>query len=219
MSGKDNSYKVEISQTEERMYGDKKSTLEIGDALEMELIEMIKTRMKGGPKKYILTGGPGTGKSSIILALEQMGEYTIREAAEDYIKYKQASGQPEPWTEPDFQDRILDLQMQREERIHPKAERVFIDRGLADGAAYAEEGLGTYERIMAEAGKEKYEKIFIIENLGFTEKTEVRREDQEEAIRIGEKLEQIYKDLGYKPIRIPAGPVKERMKRILAEIE
>ncbi|MEA3514516.1 MAG: AAA family ATPase [Nanoarchaeota archaeon] len=34
----------------------------------------------------MLTGGSGSGKSSIILALEQQGEFVIREAAEDYIK-------------------------------------------------------------------------------------------------------------------------------------
>ena len=44
-------------------------------------------------KKYVLSGGPGSGKSSILLGLEQLGEYIVREAAEDYIKYKQAQGQ------------------------------------------------------------------------------------------------------------------------------
>ena len=43
-------------------------------------------------KKYILTGGPGSGKSSILLGLEQQGETIIREAAEDYIKHQQAQG-------------------------------------------------------------------------------------------------------------------------------
>ena len=61
-------------------------------------------------KKYILTGGPGTGKSSLILALEQAGYATIREAAEDYIRFRQAMGQPEPWTEEDFQALLRDLQ-------------------------------------------------------------------------------------------------------------
>ena len=50
-------------------------------------------------KKYILTGGPGTGKSTLILALEQEGYATVPEAAEAYIKYRQAMGKPDPWTE------------------------------------------------------------------------------------------------------------------------
>ena len=125
-------------------------------------------------QRYVLTGGPGSGKSSIILALEQQGESIIREAAEDYIKLRQAQGQETPWIEPDFQDRILDLQIQRELRIPLFAERVFIDRGLADGMAYEVEGRKTYERIKAETNKTKYEQIFIIARLDDIKKTAIK---------------------------------------------
>lgn len=47
-------------------------------------------------KKYVITGGPGTGKSSIILALEKKGEHIVHEAAEDFIKLQQARGIKEP---------------------------------------------------------------------------------------------------------------------------
>lgn len=170
-------------------------------------------------KKYVLTGGPGTGKSSILLALEQRGEYIVREAAEDYIRLRQAQGQPEPWTETDFQNRILELQIQREARIEKGIERAFIDRGLADGLAYAQAGTETYERIKQAAEKAGYEKIFLVEDLGKTEKTEIRREDHEEAVRLGKKLEKIYQEKGYEVSKIPAGTVEERAEKVLAEIE
>lgn len=168
-------------------------------------------------KKYILTGGPGTGKSTLILALEKQGEHIIKEAAEDHIKLRQAQGQPEPWTEPDFQDEILDLQIQREQRIPKEAERVFIDRGATDGLAYAQPGTEIYKRLLQEAKTRKYEKVFLIETLGTTEKTEVRRENHEEAVKLAQKLEQIYKYLGYEVIRIPVGTVQERLEKILKE--
>lgn len=170
-------------------------------------------------QKYVLTGGPGSGKSSIILALEMQEEYVIREAAEDYIRLRQAQGQPQPWTEADFQDRILDIQMQREARIPLDAERVFIDRGLADGLAYAKEGTATYKRIKAETEKARYEKIFIIEPLEYTERTEVRRENHDEALRLGEKLNEVCKKLGYEPIRISSGTLEARVHDIRMEIE
>ena len=166
-------------------------------------------------KRYVLTGGPGTGKSCILKALETRGEHTIQEAAEDYIKLRQAQGQPEPWTEPDFQDKILELQVQREDRIHPEAERVWLDRGVADGLAYAEPGTETYERIMQEAEKRHYDKIFLVEHLSHTDKNKVRREDHEEAKKLGEKLQEVYKSLGYEIITIPAGPLEERVARVL----
>ena len=166
-------------------------------------------------KTYILTGGPGTGKSSLILALEQRGEYTIREAAEDHIKLRQANGIKEPWTEPDFQDLILDLQLKREKRIPAGTERAFIDRGLPDGLAYAKEGTATYERIFSESRNKNYTTIFLVETLGTTEKTETRRENHEEATKLGNKLEKIYTQLGYKPIRIKTGTLQERLEEIL----
>jgi predicted ATPase len=168
--------------------------------------------------KYVLTGGPGTGKSSIILALEQMGEYVVREAAEDVITVMQARGIKEPWREQGFQDKILALQIQREERIPKEAKRIFIDRSAADGLAYTEPGTSIHQRVLEESRKRRYDKIFLIEQLGFTEKTKVRRECHEEALQKGKMLEDIYKQFGYDIIRILAGPLDERVTNILKEI-
>lgn len=171
-------------------------------------------------KKYVLTGGPGTGKSSIILALKQKGEYVVREAAEDYIRLRQAQCQKEPWTEPDFQDKVLRLQLQREAKIPSKAKRVFIDRGLADGLAYYQIAGKKPSRQMIKAirkmKKERpYEKVFLIKNLGICEKTCVRREGMEEALKLEKLQEQNYKLLGYEVIKIPAGHLKNRIKKIM----
>jgi predicted ATPase len=179
-------------------------------------------------QKYILTGGPGSGKSSIIRALEMQGEYTIDEAAEDYIRYRQAQGIAEPWKEGDFQEKILDLQVQREARTrgkevtslyNPVPPRVFIDRGIHDGLAYAQPRTETYRKIEEEARKRQYEKIFLIENLGQTERTGVRREDQEQALELERKLEQIYESFGFKSIKIPAAPLQERVDTLLRNLE
>lgn len=174
-------------------------------------------------KKYILTGGPGTGKSSIILALEQQGEYVIREAAEDYIRLRQAQGQPEPWTEPNFQDKILELQLQREEKIPIGTKKVFIDRGILDGLAYYQiAGKEPSEQMIHAMRKVKherpYEKIFLIKNLGTCEKNEIRRENITEAIRLEKLQEQNYMLLGYEIMRIHSGSLKERVEKIMFEI-
>jgi len=168
-------------------------------------------------KKYILTGGPGSGKSSIVLALEDMGEHIIREAAEDVIRREQARGYKEPWFEKGFQEKILGLQIQREERIPKEAERCFLDRGIYDGLAYSEKGSEIFKRIRAmDQGYEG--KVFLVENRGSTEKTQVRRESQEEALEVERNLERIYKELGYEVIRIPDATVEERTKLVLENL-
>ncbi len=170
-------------------------------------------------KRYILTGGPGSGKSSILLDLEIChGEHVVREAAEDYIKSRQAKGKKDPWTEPDFQDRILDLQLQRESRVPNNAKRVFIDRGVADGLAYAMPLSETFKRIEFKSKRIRYDQVFLIEPLEQTEKNEVRRENRDESLILGRKLEQIYSGFGYEPISIASGPLEERVQKILLYI-
>ena len=61
-------------------------------------------------RKYILTGGPGSGKSSILLELRSRGNTIVREAAEDVIRLEQARGNTKPWELPEFQRKILELQ-------------------------------------------------------------------------------------------------------------
>lgn len=161
--------------------------------------------------KIVLTGGPGSGKSSLLLTLEKEGEYIIREAAEDHIKYMQAKGCKEPWKDPDFQKDILELQILRESKVPDSAKRVFIDRGLYDGLAYVDKGSELYRKILDEASKMEYEKIFLVESLDTVVNTGVRREDYSEAIELGKKLEDIYKEVGYEIIKVPATTIESRL--------
>lgn len=48
-------------------------------------------------RRYILTGTPGCGKTSLIRALEMTGASVVAEAATDIIAYKQMQGVAEPW--------------------------------------------------------------------------------------------------------------------------
>ncbi len=184
-------------------------------------------------KRYVLTGGPGSGKSSILVALELKGHQVIREAAEDYIKYQQALGVKEPWLEEDFQEKIFWLQRNRETisllKDNPY-QPVFIDRGLYDNYAYEPEdtkfykeletfllGKGRKTSILRELGTTNtlYTKVFLIEHPGSIESNEVRRENVDQALFLEKKLEEIYKTCRYEVVRIPFLPLEDRVKEII----
>ena len=86
---------------------------------------------------YAITGGPSSGKTSIIKELEKQGEQVIHEAATDWIIKKVESGISEPWKEESFTLDILKLQLEREEPWLSKEGKVFVDRGIFDIYPYA----------------------------------------------------------------------------------
>ena len=61
-------------------------------------------------KRYIITGTPGCGKTSVIRALELTGASVVSEAATDLIAFRQAQDDQEPWKHPNFIDDIVRLQ-------------------------------------------------------------------------------------------------------------
>ncbi len=166
-------------------------------------------------KKFVITGGPGAGKTTLILKLEEMGEVVVHESASDHIKLRQDQGITEPWKEKFFQTDILKLQLFRESRIPKKSKRVFIDRGIIDGLAYLDKRSNEYKSIYKEAKKSKYTKVFFVESLKNVEKTKIRRENKKEAEKLAKKFKEIYCSFGFEVIVIPAVSVGERVQLIL----
>jgi len=63
-------------------------------------------------KRFILTGTPGAGKTTILRQLEIEGFDVVEEAATNVIALEQAKGVAEPWLQGGFLD-MVDLQRRR----------------------------------------------------------------------------------------------------------
>ena len=171
---------------------------------------------------HILTGAPGAGKTSIILALTQMGHATVAEAATDINAQMMAEGTAEPWRAPDFIDRITHLQQQRlstaMQEAHP---HYFHDRSLFCTLALAEYlNLPPSPSLLAECERLMHNAtfahdVFFIEPLGFIENTSIRRISYENTLKFGAVHERVYERYGYNLIRIPPAPVAARIALIL----
>ena len=125
-------------------------------------------------RRFILTGAPGAGKTSIIRQLEMDGFGVVEEAATDLIALAQARGIDEPWTDPSFIDSIVDLQQRRQIRASCQPDEVqFHDRSSVCTAALAvylgRPISGTLSRELERVKTEEiYQKrVFFIRNLGF----------------------------------------------------
>lgn len=173
-------------------------------------------------EKIVLTGAPGSGKSSVNRILEyEYGERIIVESAEDMIKTLKRQGYEKPWELKDFQDRVLKLQLQREAQLEKFPGRVFIDRGVLDQLAYYQiQGKSCSEALqIALTEHEGYYKVFLLERGEKCENNDVRRETAQEANRHQKLHYENYTNAGYKVERIkwnddPSKRAKEIIKRM-----
>lgn len=186
-------------------------------------------------KRYILTGTPGAGKTTVLRRLEEMGYAVVEEAATDVIARGQARGEPEPWTGETFIDRVVALQRERE-RERETAARAADPAGnpVGDPIADPTAGVRIFDRSpicthalsvylnrpvsaalsaeldrIARAGSYRRE-VFFLRNLGFCEPTAARRIDFEESLRFERVHEESYRAFGYEPIDIAAADPNER---------
>lgn len=172
-------------------------------------------------KRYILTGAPGAGKTTILRCLATLGYATVEEAATAVIADEQVRGDAEPWRRPSFIAKIVALQRRRQMQSIITAPLVqFFDRSPVCTHALSTyvghpipEALSTeIERIARERIYDR--RVFFIRNLGFCEQTEARRISFEDSLTFERLHEQTYRAFGYELIYIPAGPLPERVTTI-----
>lgn len=172
-------------------------------------------------KRYILTGAPGAGKTTLIRRLESLGHAVVREAATDVVAAMESEGVAEHWKDGGFIARITGLQRAR--RLAPcEAPVQFHDRSAVCVLALARFlGLAVppllTEELAAIADERIFERqVFFVRNIGFVEPTTVRRISFEDSLAFEALHEEVYRELGYELIEVPAEPVQARLARVLS---
>ena len=175
-----------------------------------------------GQLRYIITGGPGAGKTSIINSLKMLGYLVVPEAATEIIEEGLKNNIEYPWRADDYHIRMYELISKRQKEVQNSSKSIaFFDRGHLDGISYIllqKRTLYQYvvDCVQASINTQYFNKmVFFIDSLGFVIPGPARTEDLKESLQKAHCLEQNYRAMGYEIIHITPGPVEERTQLII----
>ena len=173
---------------------------------------------------FVLTGGPGSGKTTIIEALGREGFMTTAEAGRAIIRDQWAIGGPAThWNDPVlFAELMLALDMQSYQGALGATGPVLFDRGVTDLVGYMRlVGLPAPAHFRAAARQFRYNRrVFVAPPWLeiFTQDGE-RKQTFDEAVRTHDAIVAAYAEFGYDIVPLPKAPLDERLRFILAKTE
>lgn len=171
-------------------------------------------------KKIVITGGPGTGKSSIINEFTKRGYTCYEEISRQVILDARKDGVEQLFlTKPLLFSELLlkGREQQYIEAENSDNEFVFLDRGIPDIVAYMDYANESYpENFITSCQENTYDYVFILAPWQEIFKSDNERyENFEQAKQIHDSLLETYKKYDYHLQDVPFGSIEERAKHIL----
>lgn len=172
---------------------------------------------------FIVTGGPGSGKSSLIAALAAAGHATMPEAGRAIIQDQVAiGGTALPWADrAAFAELMLGWELRSHREARAMAGPVILDRGIPDLVGYRMLcGLPVPAPLCRAARLYRYNRrVFIAPHWPdiFARDAE-RKQSAEEAEATARAMEVAYAGRGYELITLPLAPVAERVAFVVGKI-
>jgi predicted ATPase len=172
---------------------------------------------------FVLTGGPSSGKSTLLDALQESGYARSLEAGRGIIQDQSAiGGRALPWDDRVlFAEMMLCWEMRSYHMAQQQSGPMLFDRGIPDVLGYLRLlGLPAPEHIRKAADSFRYHRrVFIAPPWPeiFRQDRE-RKQDFDEALRTYDALVATYTAVGYDLVEIPRAPIDERVRFLLANI-
>jgi predicted ATPase len=169
---------------------------------------------------YIITGGPGSGKTSIIEELRKRGVLCVDEVARSILKEQNAIGGDA--THLGDRRKYCELMLSRSmftyNRVQETRAPVFFDRGIPELAGYRR-----FTEADVPAHFHKAIEVFRYNPVVFVappwediyRNDEERIQDYREAVETYEAIMATYPQFGYRLVEIPRLPVSERAQFLI----
>jgi predicted ATPase len=171
--------------------------------------------------RFVITGGPGAGKTTILNALAERGYICAAESARVIIRERLASGLPPRPPLAQFGHEILqrDIVSYRETRItdHP----VFFDRGIVDALRMLDRQQAISLGEVAEYVRSfpYNEVVLLMPPWKAIYRTDSERDQTfAEAVQVFEGLRTWYARWGYETIEVPRTAIAHRVNFILQTV-
>ena len=171
-------------------------------------------------KRIVLSGGPATGKTSLINQLAEKGYTCLPEVSREIIRAELAlESDVLPWADLHaFSERVI---AGRIEQYHAAKGVSFFDRSIIDSLAYMKkDGLPIPESWKSSAQNLQYFPVVFItppwEEIFHNDNE--RRESWQQLLHINEYLISAYKEYDYEVVEVPKLPIEERARFILDSI-
>lgn len=169
---------------------------------------------------YVITGGPSSGKTTVVELLAKQGYHTTIEEARHYIDLQNALGVSTEEAKENarvFQENILTLQIALEAGLDPN-ETIFLDRAIPDDLAYFRYlGLEPDRRLTEASSSAHYKKVFLLDLLPLHHDY-ARTEDLVAQRAIHELICDVYEARTEPVIRVPVLSPEDRVSFILENL-
>jgi predicted ATPase len=173
-------------------------------------------------KKILITGGPGSGKTSLINELSKRNFNCEHEIVRSLTLEGKKRGNNQPFLKNPlkFTNELLDLRIIQFNKIQNNI-ITFYDRGVHDTLAYLSYvNIDINEDLIKKCKKIKYDLIFALSPWEkIYKKDECRYENFDESKKIFNHIIKIYKYFKMDIIVLKQGTIDERVKEILSHIK